>query len=252
MNCKRFSLISLLLLQACVLAPPLETEPPIVIEKSAIEELSALKPPGNDAIFIGVYDFTDKTGQRTSSEISDMSSAVPQGLASMLVQELERAGNGTYFRVVERESIDALLGERRIAEVMLGEGGADQLGAMFIPGIYLTGGAVSYDRNVTQTVQGLGVASVNGRDEIVADQVGVILRAVSVKTGEVLATVMTSKSVISRQRGMYVLSIISEKVGAFEVGGSTNEPVSYATRLAIAAAVIELTKQGKADGWWKP
>jgi curli production assembly/transport component CsgG len=234
--------------------PPLEISPPTIIEKSSIAELAELKEPKGEAIFVGVYNFVDQTGQKavTDRQVSEMSSAVPQGLSAMLVQELERAGNGKYYRVVERENVDALLGERRIAAAMLGDNAQEQLGNLFVPGVLLTGGAVSYDRNVSQRIMGVGLASVNGTDEIVSDQVGIVIRAVSVKTGEVLATVMTTKTVVSRQRGAHVLAIIGENVAAAELGGASNEPVSVATRLAIAAGVIELTKQGEADGWWEP
>jgi sugar/nucleoside kinase (ribokinase family) len=37
---------------------------------------------------------------------------------------------------------------------------------------------------------------------------------------------------------------------ALEVGGSANEPVSQAVRLAIAAAVLKLTHEGIQKGWW--
>lgn len=244
--------VVLSLLSGCA-APSLETEPPVLVEKSSLVALVEMPPPKTDAIFVGIYNFIDQTGQRaTPSSGSEMSTAVPQGLSSMLVQELERAGAGTYYRVVERENIDALLSERRIATAMLGEDGEAQLGSLFVPGIFLTGGAVAYDRNIKQTFSGVGYASVNGRDEIVADQVSIVIRAVSVKTGEVLATVMATKSVVSRQRGFQVMAILNEDVGAFEFGGAANEPVSYATRLAIGAAVVDLTKQGMADGWWEP
>jgi curli production assembly/transport component CsgG len=253
MNLQLAILVAVLTFLCGCVAPSLDTEAPILVEKSSLAELAELPPPKTDAIFVGIYNFTDQTGQRaTTPSGSEMSTAVPQGLSSMLVQELERAGDGKYYRVVERETIDSLLSERRIATAMLGESGEEQLGTLFVPGILLTGGAVSYDRNVRQTFSGAGYASVNGRDEVVADQVGIVLRAVSVKTGEVLATVMTTKSVISRQRGFHVLAILNEDVGAFEFGGAANEPVSYATRLAIGAAVVDLTKQGMADGWWKP
>jgi curli production assembly/transport component CsgG len=250
---RRAAFIAVLSGMAACAPPELKTEPPVLVEKSSLSALEDMKPPKSDAIFVGIYNFIDQTGQRaTTASGSEMSTAVPQGLSSILVQELERAGSGKYYRVVERENIDSVLNERRIAAAMLGDSGESQLGTLFIPGILLTGGAVSYDRNVTQSLSGVGYASVNGRDEIVADQVGIVLRAVSVKTGEVLATVMTTKSVLSRQRGFQVLAILNEDVGALEAGGAANEPVSYATRLAIAAAVIDLTKQGMADGWWTP
>ena len=37
---------------------------------------------------------------------------------------------------------------------------------------------------------------------------------------------------------------------ALELGGAANEPVSLAVRLAIAAAVLELTHKGIQRGWW--
>jgi curli production assembly/transport component CsgG len=245
-------LASTLFATGCFPAPDLRTTPPMVDQQSEFDNLSSLAPPKGEPIVVGVYNFTDQTGQRLVTErpVSEMSTALPQGMSSILVQELQRAAGGKLYRVVERENIEALLTERRIVVASLPPEQASQLTPLLVPGIFLTGGAVSYDRNITQNVRGLGFKSVNGVKEVATDQVGVILRAVSVKTGEVLASVHARKSVMSARDGVSGMFILDHDVLAFDVGGSANEPVSLALRMAIAAAVLELTQEGITKGWW--
>jgi curli production assembly/transport component CsgG len=232
--------------------PDLQTTPPMVDQQSLSQSLSVLPPTEGEPLVVGVYNFIDQSGQRSDSDNggSSMSTVLPQGLSAILVQELNQAGDKSRYRVVERENVDALLTERRIVVASLPEDQGSQLTPLLLPGIILTGGAVSYDRSVTQNLRGLGFSSVNGVNEVVTDQVGVILRAVSVKNGEVLATVYAHKSVMSARSGISGLYILKNGVLALEVGGSANEPVSQAVRLAIAAAVLKLTHEGIQKGWW--
>ena len=245
-------LVATLFITGCFPVPDLMTAPPTVDQQSVFETLSSLPPSKGEPLVVGVYSFLDQSGQRLVSDrgSSNLSTALPQGLSSILVQELQRAGNGKLYRVVERENVDALLTERRIVVASLPEEQGSQLTPLLLPGIILTGGAVSYDRSVTQDLRGLGFRSVNGVKEVAIDQVGVILRAVSVKNGEVLASVHAQKSVMSARRGISGLYILIDGVLALELGGSANEPVSQAVRLAIAAAVLELTHEGIKKGWW--
>ena len=248
----KFALLAMAVSLTGCSAPELEVTPPMVDQQSLFETLSVLPSSESEPLVVGVYSFTDQTGQRSISANggSNMSTALPQGLSSILVQELQRAGDGSRYRVVERENVDALLTERRIVVASLPEEQGSQLTPLLLPGIILTGGAVSYDRSVTQNLRGLGFKSVNGVNEVATDQVGVILRAVSVKNGEVLASVHARKLVMSARNGISGLYILKNGVLAFEVGGSANEPVSLAVRLAIAAAVLELTHEGVQKGWW--
>jgi curli production assembly/transport component CsgG len=55
---------------------------------------------------------------------------------------------------------------------------------------------------------------------------------------------------MSARSGISGLYILNNDVLALEIGGSANEPVSLAVRLAIAAAVLELTQEGIKKGWW--
>ena len=247
-----FLLASTLCIGGCFTVPVLQTTPPMVDQQSEFDTLSSMTPPEGGPIVVGVYNFTDQTGQRLVTEraVSEMTTALPQGMSSILVQELQRASGGKLYRVIERENIEALLTERRIVVASLPPEQANQLTPLLLPGIFLTGGAVSYDRSVTQNVRGLGFKSVNGVKEVATDEVGVILRAVSVKTGEVLASVHARKSVMSARNGVSGMMILNNDVLALEVGGSANEPVSLALRMAIAAAVLELTKEGITKGWW--
>jgi curli production assembly/transport component CsgG len=133
----------------------------------------------------------------------------------------------------------------------LGPDVEEPLQSLLLPGILITGGAVSYDRKVSQRFAGIGFASVNGQNEIYSDKVTVVLRAVSVQTGEVLESVYVSKEVLSQMNSINVLKIVNNSTLAIEAGMVSNEPVSVAVRTAISAAVRELFIRGLARGWWE-
>lgn len=242
-------------LASCTNPTELDVKPPELTQQSAaaMSMLAKLPEPTTPALIVGVYSFEDQTGQRavTDRQTAELSSAVPQGLSSLLVQELTRVGEGKYFRVVERERVDDLLNERRVVAAMLGDQAEDQLQSLLLPGIMLTGGAVSYDRMVMQKFGGVGFASVNARREVVSDRVGIVVRAVSVQTGEVLESIYVSKEVLSQVSGLNGLSVIGSEVAAAEFGVAENEPVSLAVRMALAAAVNEVVLRGINRGWWE-
>jgi curli production assembly/transport component CsgG len=221
--------------------------------ESILAQNTDLEVPISPRIIVGVYQFTDQTGQRAvlDRQTSEMSSAIPQGLSSMLVQELLTSGDGKWFRVVERETITAILNERQVVVAALGPDVEEPLQSLLLPGILITGGAVSYDRKVSQRFAGVGFASVNGQNEIYSDKVTVVLRAVSVQTGEVLESVYVSKEVLSQMNSINVLKIVNNSTLAIEAGMVSNEPVSVAVRTAISAAVRELFIRGLARGWWE-
>jgi curli production assembly/transport component CsgG len=239
-------------LSAC--SPPLikEVKPPSTLQQSVFDELFELEKPISQKLIVGVYSFTDQTGQRAvlDRQTSSMSSAIPQGLSSLLVQELKLAGGGEWYRVVERESIQDIINERRIVSSALGENAEEQLPQWLLPGLILTGGAVSYDRKIYDNFKGFGISSINSNSQVQSDQVGIILRAVSVQTGEVLESVYASKEVLSQVNGVSGLKILNTTTMAFEAGTASNEPVSLAVRKAIASAIFELTKRGIENDWW--
>jgi curli production assembly/transport component CsgG len=225
---------------------------PILENTSILADEVPLGIPVTPAIIVGVYQFTDQTGQRAvlDRQTSEMSSAIPQGLSSMLVQELMSSGDGKWFRVVERETIPTILNERKVVVAALPDV-EEPLQPLLLPGILITGGAISYDRKVSQKFLGLGFASVNGQKRIYSDRVSVALRAVSVQTGEVLESVYVSKEVLSQMNSINVLNVVNTSTLAVEAGIVSNEPVSVAVRTAISAAVRELFIRGLARGWWE-
>jgi curli production assembly/transport component CsgG len=225
---------------------------PILENTSILADEVPLGIPVTPAIIVGVYQFTDQTGQRAvlDRQTSEMSSAIPQGLSSMLVQELMASGDGKWFRVVERETIPTILNERKVVVAALPDV-EEPLQPLLLPGILITGGAISYDRKVSQKFLGLGFAALNGQKKIYSDRVSVALRAVSVQTGEVLESVYVSKEVLSQMNSINVLNVVNNSTLAVEAGIVSNEPVSVAVRTAISAAVRELFIRGLARGWWE-
>ena len=102
-----FVLICLLNLTACSRFGNKEVVPAEQASLSLLDSDSYRNLPTSAPLIVGVYEFTDQTGQRAVLDrpTSEMSTAVPQGLASMLVQELKAVDDGKWFRVVEREGI---------------------------------------------------------------------------------------------------------------------------------------------------
>ena len=89
-------------------------ESPQVVRMPTYKELLSL-PPAEAMPVVAVYKFPDLTGQRKQSGGTALfSTAVTQGGATMLIDALKTAGNGKWFRVVERVGIDNLTRERQI------------------------------------------------------------------------------------------------------------------------------------------
>ena len=80
-------------------------ESPQVVRLPSYLELLNL-PPAEEKPVVTVYNFLDKTGQRKSVDnIASFSTAVTQGGVEMVIDALKTAGDGTWFRVVERNGI---------------------------------------------------------------------------------------------------------------------------------------------------
>jgi len=84
------------------------------------------------------------------------------------------------------------------------------------------------------------------------DQVSVNLRAVDVRSGQVLANVMTSKTIYSIGRSASVYKFIEFKeLLEAEAGYTTNEPAQLCVLSAIEAAVAHLIAQGVERRLWQ-
>ena len=219
--------------------------------------LRALPPPMERAA-VAVYNFEDQTGQfKPSSGVQTLSKAVTQGSTSVLLKALQDAGNRSWFTVIERENLDNLLKERQIIREMrrqyLGEDDVNEaaLPPLLFAGIILEGGIIGYDTNTITGGAGarfLGIgASTNYRE----DKVTVYLRAVSVKTGEVITTVVASKKIASVGVASNVFRFVSFKeLLEVDTGITTNEPDLLALRQATEKAVELLILEGADLGVW--
>jgi len=194
------------LLAACSTIPPVpETSGAAVYPRATPTQLALNDlPPPTEPIAVAVYNFSDQTGQfRASSNGQTLSRAVSQGGTSILVRALQDAGNRRWFTVVEREQIRNLLNERQIITDMrqryLGETGVNPqaLPALLFAGVLLEGGVVSYDTNTVTGGIGATLLGIGGQTQYRQDTVTVYLRAVSVRTGEVLNSVTASKTISS-------------------------------------------------------
>lgn len=239
--------------------PYICVENPKVVKMPSYIELLNL-PPAEKKPIVAVYSFSDLTGQRKSVQnIASFSTAVTQGGTEMLIDALKSAGQGTWFRVVERKGIDHLVRERQIirsgreeAAKVLGEE-APTLGPMLFAGMIIEGGIIGYDTNLLTGGRGARYLGIGMSRQYRQDQVTVSLRAVSVLTGEVLLNVQTKKTILSYGASGDVFRFIEQgtELVEFEDGTGKNESVTYAVRTAVEAAVLELVFQGHDRGLWK-
>lgn len=226
------------------------------IMTTQVKELQSLPPPERQAV-VAVYDFPDLTGQRRDKDgIASISTAVTQGGTPLLISALKEAGNGTWFRVVERNRVDDLAKERQIVrqtrEEYLGEG-ANKLEPMLFAGLIIQGGIIGYDTNIQTGGAGARYLGIGGTAVYRKDQVVVALRAVNTNTGEVILNVQVSKTVLSvgRDLSLFKFVDVGTKLIEAEVGMTENEANTMAVKMAIEEAVLQLIKQGVEKGYFK-
>ena len=224
----------------------------VIPQRTQTQNLLSAIPAPQRPVAIAVYGFTDQTGQFRPNEAGQtLSRAVTQGGGSILVKALQDAGNRQWFTIVERESLRNLLNERQIIREMreryLGETAinAQALPAMLFAGVLLEGGIVGYDSNTVTGGAGAAFLGIGGHTEYRQDTVTVYLRAVSVRTGEVLTTVTASKTIASKALGASAFKFVAfKKLLEAEAGITTNEPDHLALQQAIEKAVYGLVMEG--------
>lgn len=216
-------------------------------------------PSPREKAAVAVYSFEDQTGQFKPSEGGQtLSRAVTQGSTSVLLKALQDAGDRSWFTVIERENLDNLLKERQIIREMrkqyLGE---DELNEAALPpllfaGIILEGGVIGYDTNTLTGGAGARFLGIGAKTDYREDKVTVYLRAVSVKSGEVITSVVASKKIASIGVAANAFRYVSFKeLLEVDTGITTNEPDLLALRQATEKAVELLIMEGAALGVWE-
>jgi len=231
-------------------------EDPKVVELPTHEELKQL-PPAEKMPVVAVYSFLDLTGQRKSAGgVAMFSTAITQGANTMLIDALKTAGNGKWFRVVERVGIDHLTRERQIVRTtrqQYDEEDDTGLAPLLFAGIILEGGVIGFDTNIETGGRGARYLGIGMSQAYRRDIVTVHLRAVSTLTGEILLNVQTSKTILSIANGFDVFKFIDMDTQLVEIedGMTENESVTRSLRSCIEAAVLELIYQGEEHEFWK-
>ena len=229
----------------------------IKTQKVAYKDLTNVKAPDGEPIIIAVYDFVDMTGQKKpGGNFASMSSAVTQGSYQLLIKALQDAGDGKWFRVVERSSLASLLQERKLIRTtrqMASGENAEPLPALLFAGAYITGGVVGYDSDIKSGGAGARVLGIQANKQYREDIVTIILRLVNVQTGEVVISTTVEKTIVSTSTGGDVFKYFDADTMLVEIeaGYAKNEPVTFAVRKAIEKGVVDLIHLGAKKDLWE-
>ena len=274
-------LLSVLLLAAlsgCAISQKVGVleQKPVVPKNELQKEFDEVPSPAKGKLTVAVYNFADKTGQRKAVPgIASFSTAVTQGGDALLIRALQDVGHGQWFDVVERGNIDALTKERLIITQMRQayEGAnAQKLMPLQFAGIIVEGGIIGYDTGLESGGTGYNFLGIGPTTQYSKDIVTVSLRAISVNTGKVLATVTVTKIIYSTSDTIAIyksidpggLNSMVKQIGApnagatdaaaaifqFESGLTINEATTIALKSTIEASVVELIKEGQRKGVW--
>ncbi|MCK5335332.1 MAG: hypothetical protein KAQ67_04185 [Gammaproteobacteria bacterium] len=218
---------------------------------STFQDLKALPKPGGK-ILVSVYNFRDQSGQyKQQTSVSSFSTAVTQGSTSILLQALKDSG---WFTPVEREGLQNLLTERKIIRAALKNQSQENtfvLQPLKFSTILLEGGITGYDSNMQTGGFGAKYFGVGADEQYRVDQVTVHLRAIDVRTGQILNSVSTTKTMLSTEVRAGVFRFVSfKRLLELETGMTTNEPGVLCITEAIEKSVLSLIIEGILDKHW--
>lgn len=232
------------------LVPPDPEKAVTVSPSEAFKELKSLpKPKG--AIPVSVYAFRDQTGQyKPQGNVSSFSTAVTQGSTSILMQALS---DSEWFSPVEREGLQNIITERKITRAaMQAKGEKENLPPLKTARILLEGGVISYDSNTTTGGFGAEYFGIGSSELYREDVISIYMRAVDVRTGQVLVSVATSKTVLSKEiRAGFLRYVSFKRLAEAEGGYTTNEPMHLCVKQSIEKAITELVKKGIERRIWR-
>ncbi|MBV8938494.1 MAG: hypothetical protein JO089_01470 [Alphaproteobacteria bacterium] len=236
---------------------PLAKDAKVTETTHGSELLYALPAPPN-RIPVAVYNFDDQTGQfKPNDKITDYSSAVTKGGLAILNNALIAAGNKRWFTVIERGGLKNILQERQIIRAMREQYRfADGRSLPDVPPLYsaafiIEGGIVGYDSNTVTGGLAASYFGVGGLSQYNSDTVNVYLRLVNVRSGEVMLSTTSSKTIYSMQVQANVFKyLMIDRILQAETGITLNEPVNLAVREAMETAVYSMIMEGAIQGIW--
>lgn len=229
-----------------------------------IQDLQSLKlknvqlPKVSPVVAVYPTAFTDQTGQRKSnSEFALFSTAITQQPNALLIRALKHAGDGKFFRVVERVGLDNLTKERQLIRSAREQTATDEekkkaLRPLLFAGILIEGAVISYEANLESGGVGARYLGVGNSVQYREDNITVSLRMVSVATGEVLLEVLSQKTIFSYGKSEDVFRFIESgtELVEIELGNARNESSTIALMKAIEGGVLEIVNLGYEKGFW--
>ena len=202
--------------------------------------------------------FTDQTGQRKSnSEFALFSTAITQQPNALLIRALKHAGDGKFFRVVERVGLDNLTKERQLIRSAREQTATEDekkkaLRPLLFAGILIEGAVISYEANLESGGIGARYLGIGNSVQYREDNITVSMRMVSVATGEVLLEVLSRKTIFSYGKSEDVFRFIEAgtELVEIELGNARNESSTIALMKAIEGGVLEIINQGYKKSFW--
>ncbi len=209
-------------------------------------------PAPKGKVTVAVYGMRDQTGQYKSAPDSSFSTAVTQGASSMLVKALHDSG---WFIAVERENLQNLLTERKIVRALETPPPAGtqavQTPPLLAASVLIEGGIIAYESNVRTGGAGARFLGIGLSSRYRVDQVTVNLRSVNIRSGQILQSISTTKTIYSYEITPSVFKFVNIKdLLEVELGMTRNEPGQMCVHEAIEAGVAHLIAQGLKDGNW--
>ena len=186
-----------------------------------------------------------------------LATAITQQPNALLIRALKHAGDGKFFRVVERVGLDNLTKERQLIRSAREQFASEeekkkQLAPLLFAGILMEGAVISYEANLESGGIGARYLGIGSSIQYREDNVTVSLRMVSVATGEVLLEVLSQKTIFSYGKSEDVFRFIEAgtELVEIELGNANNESTTIALMKAIEGGVFEIIQQGYEKGYW--
>tara|TARA_Y100001972_G_scaffold81727_1_gene99379 strand:- start:595 stop:1443 length:849 start_codon:yes stop_codon:yes gene_type:complete len=229
------------------------------IEDIQSQELkNAPIPQVSPVVAVYPMSFTDQTGQRKSnSEFALFSTAITQQPNALLIRALKHAGDGKFFRVVERVGLDNLTKERQLIRSAREQSANEEekkkaLRPLLFAGILIEGAVLSYEANLESGGSGARYLGIGASVQYREDNITISMRMVSVATGEVLLEVLSQKTIFSYGRSEDVFRFVEANTELVEVefGNARNESSTIALMKAIEGGVLEIIETGYEKGFW--
>tara|TARA_Y100001938_G_scaffold142029_1_gene212668 strand:+ start:380 stop:1183 length:804 start_codon:yes stop_codon:yes gene_type:complete len=231
---------------------------------ATIQDLQSLElknvpiPAVSPVVAVYPMAFTDQTGQRKSnSDFALFSTAITQQPNALLIRALKHAGDGKFFRVVERVGLDNLTKERQLIRSAREQSSNEEekkkaLRPLLFAGILIEGAVISYEANLESGGSGARYLGVGKSVMYREDNITISMRMVSVATGEVLLEVLSQKTIFSYGKSEDIFRFVEadSELVEIELGNARNESSTIALMKAIEGAVLEIVNTGFDKGFW--